>query len=258
MFVLFDHNLNALLPEAKVTVPFNRIWYGEQDGGDFDFGMGCESAFKCLQCGRYVPSGFAEADHIFPDKYLKAIFDGANDNRFKAIAGLAAIQNANPMTGPDPFGTVLGTTSLHLPDYSELNYFCLRSYQSIQDFYEEYARTGASFESNFTTVDLKNVTGSRVKVENDNYTRELTYQYLSRHDHSNICMICACCNRAKSRNPYPAHKSFIDRIEVNIGGINWGGIIRYMPTNEGETYNVEPVGDCSNQSCAFSCDYGPS
>lgn len=255
MFVLFDHNLNALLPEAKVTAPFNQIWYGEQDGGDFDFGMGCESAFRCLQCRRYVPSGFAQADHVFPDKYLKAMFDDATGQRVKIIANLAAKINTEPMTGLDPFGTVLGTTSLHLPDYSELNYFRLDKYQSIQDFYEEYASQGASFESNFTTVDLTKYLKRRtVDVAYDRFT----YQYLSRYDHSNICMICACCNQAKSQNPYPAHQIFIKRVNANIDGINWGGTVRYMETNEGKTYNVEAAGDCSNQVCAFSCDYGPS
>lgn len=223
----------ALLPQVEATQMFNRYWYQYMGYGNADAGYGQEQFFVCPCCQRNLPVAFAQADHNFPDSILGHILGGISQNDFQTFANLAQAANGQNLApnGNQP----LGQTSFALPDYGTIQCYTLDNGMTMDELYRgliDFNDHDADFDAEYEEIPINQF------HDGNNDLGNLTYYGLAYYDHSNIAMICAACNQAKSGNLYPAHLPFAQAINQN--GALANAHFNVMATNGGDTYTVPP------------------
>lgn len=244
IFSSSTQTFRPVFPAPETAAWFNNWRFGIAVNADKNFGFVEENVFTCPTCKRELPTAFAQADHIFPQKALRYVLDDLlfSYSNWETFSDVAASANKCTFTDDDTTTIRLGKSRFRLPDYDNLDVYSFDNWDGGYDEIKQIANNKKALKNARYSIGIKDIrindfADNAVSVWNDN---TLTFYYdLARYDVTNLVFLCSVCNHAKSERIFPAHKYFVTKInqQTYLGHItnnNYGS--RFLDDNTGPTY----------------------
>ncbi|MDG4720737.1 MULTISPECIES: hypothetical protein [Thalassospira] len=239
IFSKSSEKIQPVLPAPETAAWFNKWRFGIDIEDDRNFGFKDENVFTCPTCKRVVPTAFAQADHIFPQKALNIVLGDVTYAGFKKFSDLAFDANLNTEIYDQQAKKkrMLNFTSLRLPIYSSVTVLDCNNWNGGYAEIKAIAKD-SNIVKNALTLDIKDI---RYQDEDDDAVdaygngNYLYYLELAKYDATNLVFLCSLCNEAKSERLFPAHKNFVKTINQQriIGRIPR---YKFLDDNIGPTY----------------------
>ncbi|MBO6771701.1 MULTISPECIES: hypothetical protein [unclassified Thalassospira] len=247
IFSSSSRTFRPVLPAPETAAWFNNWRFNSPISENKNFGFGEENVFTCPTCKRLLPTAYAEADHMFPQKALRrvmgsVIFSYTDWTTFSAAARSA---NKKRFEDDDGWSVQLKNSAFKLPDYEKLRVFEVDAWDGGYDQIKMIAQdvdalARGSFEVTVEQIRVDDMADNAVRVHRGD---NLTFYYdLARFDVTNIAFLCSVCNHAKAQQIYPAHKGFVTLINrqrylEHITEESYG--TRFLADNTGPTYSEQ-------------------
>lgn len=244
IFSSSTQTFRPVLPGPETAAWFNFWRFGVPVNNDRNFGFADENVFTCPTCKRELPTAYAEADHVFPQKALRCVMGDLlfSYNNWKTFSSVAKAANKKTFVDDDGQDVRLNNSRFRLPDYENLRVFSVDGWNGGYDEIKLIAQDSkalkkGSFQIAIKDIRVNDMADNAVSVFGDN---TLTFYYdLARYDVTNIVFLCSVCNHAKSERIFPAHKDFVTSINKqtyleHITQTTYGP--RFLDDNTGPTY----------------------